>query len=161
MVPKSARITRRQALQASVAAAGFSAVCSAAPEGWSDSDLIQPKQLADRLANKNSPRAFILHVGFNVLYKSKHIPGSLYAGPGNKPEGLELLKSTVASIGKDREIILYCGCCPWDQCPNMKPAVALLRQLGYKNVKAVLIEKNFAANWVQMGYPVEGNTAGS
>lgn len=161
MVSQSKRVTRRQALQASAATVGWAALSAAAPEGWNDSDLIQPKELAARLAGRQGPKPLLLHVGFNVLYRSKHIPGSLYAGPCNKPEGLELLKSTVASITKDREIILYCGCCPWSQCPNMKPAVALLRQLGYKNVKAVLIETNFAADWVQKGYPVEGTTARS
>ena len=138
---------------------GMSAVSFAAPEGWSDSDLIQPKALADRLASNKGAKPTLLHVGFNVLYRSKHIPGSVYAGPGNKPEGLDVLKKAVAALPKDREIIVYCGCCPWVQCPNMKPAFALLREMGFKNLKALVIENNFAINWVQMGYPVEGNTA--
>ena len=155
------RFTRRQALQASVTQIGLSALSFAAPEGWNDSDLISPKELADRLAAKNGRKPMVLCVGFNVLYRSKHVPGSLYTGPGNKPEGLDLLKSTVASQTKDREIILYCGCCPWVHCPNMKPSFDLLRQLGYKNVKAVMIETNFATDWIQHGYPVEGNTTGA
>lgn len=154
----STAYTRRRALQASLTAVGLPALSPAAPEAWSDADLIQPKELAARLAGKGA-KPTILYVGFHVLYKSKHIPGAIYAGPGNKPEGLEVLKKAAAALPKDREIVIYCGCCPWAQCPNMKPAFPLLRQLGFKNLKALVIETNFAVNWVQMGYPVEGNTA--
>ena len=52
----------------------------------------------------------ILQIGPNVLYRSKHIPGAGYAGPASKPDGLELLKVTVAKLPRDREIVLYCGC---------------------------------------------------
>jgi rhodanese-related sulfurtransferase len=118
-----------------------------------DLPLIQPKEAAAALAAGNKP--VLLHVGFNVLYRSKHIPGSVYAGPGNKPEGLELLKNSVASIPKDREILLYCGCCPWDHCPNIRPAVELLKSMGFKQVRAVYLPSDFKADWIDKGYPVE------
>ena len=127
----------------------------AADAPWKDSDIVQPKDLAARITAKEN-KALIIHVGFTLHYKQKHIPGAIYAGPGNKPEGLEKLKSAVANIPKDREIILYCGCCPWEKCPNMKPSFAQLHDAGFRNVKAVVIEQNFGTNWVDLGYPVEG-----
>ena len=95
------------------------------------------------------------------MYKSKHIPGSVYAGPGSKEAGLDDLKKAVAGVAKDRQILLYCGCCPWDHCPNMKPAYSLLKSLGYTNIKVMEIPQNFAKDWVEKGYPVEGATTGS
>lgn len=124
----------------------------AAPAGWKDADLMTPAALAARL-KRNGAKPVLLHVGFHVLYRAKHIPDSIYAGPGNKPEGLEKLRQTVAAMPKTQEIVLYCGCCPWVHCPNMKPAFDLLKSLGYRNVKAVMLETNLSVDWVQKGYP--------
>jgi len=123
--------------------------------GWQDADLIQPKDFAARLADSKSAKPVILHVGFGILYRSKHIPHSIYVGPANKPEGLESMKKAVAALSKDQEIVIYCGCCPWEHRPNMKPAFALLRELGFKHVKALVIETNFPKNWIDLGYPFE------
>jgi len=112
--------------------------------------LIQPKQLAA----KGTPPA-IFHVGPNLLYRGKHIPGSVYAGPASTPAGLELLKEAAGKLARDREVVLYCGCCPWDKCPNVKPAMELFRQMGFTNVKAMFIENTFAKDWSEKGYPVE------
>jgi rhodanese-related sulfurtransferase len=113
--------------------------------------LIQPKELAARLEAK----PVVIQVGPNVLYRSHHIPGALFAGPGSKAEGLALLKAEAAKLAHDREIILYCGCCPWDRCPNVKPSMDLLKEMGFSNVKAMYVAENFKTNWIDAGYPVE------
>ena len=116
-----------------------------------DIALIQPPDLAARLAAKPA----IFQVGPNVLYRSKHIAGAAFAGPGSKPEGIALLKAAVEKLPRDREIVIYCGCCPWDKCPNIQPALDSLKQMGFTHVKALYIADNFKANWVDKGYPVE------
>ena len=134
--------------RAALVLAAAALACAAA----ADLALVQPKELADHLSAKPA----IFHVGFNTLWRNgKHIPGAVYAGPGNTAEGLESLKAAVAKLPKDREIVLYCGCCPWDHCPNIRPAFALLHDLGYTHVKALSIPVNFKANWIDAGYPVE------
>jgi rhodanese-related sulfurtransferase len=120
--------------------------------------LIQPGEVAAQLAT-NGARPALFHVGPNLLYRGKHIPGSLYAGPGSRAEGLEALKVAAGKLPRDREIILYCGCCPWSNCPNVKPAVELLKQMGFTRVKAMFVETNFAKDWIDKGYPVEAGTA--
>jgi len=125
---------------------------------WTAAEVIHTEDLAKQIHNKADAPA-VFQVGFNALYKSKHVPGSVYAGPGNKEEGLAELKKAVADVAKDRQIVLYCGCCPWDHCPNMKPAYSLLRSLGYTKIKVVEIPNSFAKDWVAKGYPVEGATA--
>jgi rhodanese-related sulfurtransferase len=116
-----------------------------------DLPLIQPKDLVAHLDAKPA----IFQVGPNVLYRSKHIPGAVYAGPGSKAEGIAMLKSAVANLAKSREIVIYCGCCPWDRCPNIQPAIAALKEMGFSNVKALYLETNFATNWIDQKYPVE------
>jgi thiosulfate/3-mercaptopyruvate sulfurtransferase len=111
---------------------------------------VVPGELAAHLKD-----ALVLQVGFNVLYRAAHIPGTDFAGPGSKPEGIELLKKAVAGQPHDRAIVLYCGCCPWDKCPNIRPAIAALHEMGFSNVKAVVIPENFKTDWIDKGYPTE------
>jgi hypothetical protein len=112
---------------------------------------VQPAEVAARLSAKPA----IFYVGPNVLYRSKHIPGAVYAGPGAKPEGLALLKAAVEKLPRDREIVIYCGCCPWDHCPNMRPAMEMMREMGFTNARGMYVPDNFKASWVDKGYPVE------
>jgi hypothetical protein len=94
-------------------------------------------------------------VAFPVLYRQKHIIHADFAGPGSKPEGLEALKTAVASTAKDSEIVLYCGCCPIVRCPNIRPAYKTLKDAGFTKVRVLNIPENFHTDWVAKGYPVE------
>lgn len=116
---------------------------------------ILPAALAAALAKTPAAeRPLLLHVGFHMLYVEAHIPGSVYAGPANAPEGLKRLKAAVAKVSKSRQILLYCGCCPWDHCPNIAAAYHQVRTLGFKNVKVLHLEDDFGTNWADPGYPV-------
>jgi rhodanese-related sulfurtransferase len=116
-------------------------------------DLIQPADLAASLQSA-SPKPLILQVGSHILFAEAHIPGAEYAGPTNQDAGLQILKDRVALLPKDTAIVLYCGCCPWDRCPNIAPAWNLLHTMGFTNLKVLYIADNFGSNWVAKGYPV-------
>src|SRR5256885_8015002 len=81
---------------------------------------IEPEALAKLLQTSKGERPVVLHVGFKNFYQQAKIPGSDYSGPGSTPEGLELLRQRVSSLQHKQLIVLYCGCCPWDKCPNAK-----------------------------------------
>jgi len=119
--------------------------------------LVQPKDLAAELASKGA-RPVIFHVGPNFLYRGKHIPGSEYAGAASSAAGLAALRAAAAKLPRDGEVIVYCGCCPWDHCPNIKPAVDSLKMMGFTRVRALYLETNFAKDWTEKGYPVEAGT---
>jgi rhodanese-related sulfurtransferase len=121
-----------------------------AAEPWTAGELLQPKEVA---ANLKKP--LLVYVGFNVLYRAAHIPGSVYGGPGSTAAGIGELKKAVAGQPKDREIVIYCGCCPWDKCPNTRPAFAALREMGYTHVKAMVLPENLKTDWTDKGYPIE------
>jgi hypothetical protein len=117
--------------------------------------LIQPEAL-NRLLQKAGPqKPLVLQVGSHVLFAQAHIPGSEYVGPGSQPSGLQALQDRVTSLARNQFIVLYCGCCPWNHCPNIEPAFAKLREMGFTNVKVLYLADNFGANWVNRGYPVE------
>jgi rhodanese-related sulfurtransferase len=132
-------------------AAGLAAVLVVAAAA--DLALVQPPELAARLAGKAAPAVFM--VGPNVLYRSKHIPGSVYAGPGQSEAGLAILKAEAGKLARDREVVVYCGCCPWDRCPNVKPAVELLKQMGFAKAKALYLGTGFKADWLDKGYAAD------
>lgn len=116
---------------------------------------IQPHELNRELHAGGADRPLVLQVGSRVLFEQAHIAGSEYAGPGSQDEGLKNLQSRVASLPRNRFIVLYCGCCPWNRCPNVEPAYKLLEGMGFTHLKVLYIEQNFGADWVQKGYPVE------
>jgi thiosulfate/3-mercaptopyruvate sulfurtransferase len=133
-------------------AAASGAVAASQPSG---ADLIAPAAVAARLSGHASARPSILYVGFGILYRSKHMPGAVFAGPAAKPEGMDALKHAAAGLPRDRELIVYCGCCPWDHCPNVRPALDALRAMGFKQVKVVEFPTSFLKDWIEKGYPVE------
>ena len=119
------------------------------------SQLIQPEALNHVLQTKGTEKPLLLQVGSHLLFDEAHIPGSVYAGAGSQPTGLQQLQSTVATLSKKKAIVLYCGCCPWNRCPNLGPAFKQLHDLGFTNVKALYLADNLGTDWVAKGYPVE------
>jgi rhodanese-related sulfurtransferase len=116
--------------------------------------LIQPEELNRELESR-SHAALVLQVGSRMLFDEGHIPGAEYAGPASRPEGLQVLRARVADLPRDRAVVIYCGCCPWDHCPNMGPAWALLQRMGFTHVRALYLADNFGADWVAKGYRAE------
>lgn len=115
--------------------------------------LVQPADWSAKVADGSAAGTLTLHVGFRTMFDQAHIPGSEYAGPGNSSAGLQALRDRVAGLEKDAPILIYCGCCPWDRCPNMASAHDALVELGFTNVKAMIIADNFGTDWVDKGYP--------
>lgn len=125
---------------------------------WPESAIVQPADLAKTLQSSGKKPAVIC-VAFPVLYRSKHITGAVFAGPGNRPEGIEALKKAVAGMAKDSDLVLYCGCCPMTQCPNIRPAYQTLRDMGFTRVRVLSIPTNMVADWYEKGYPSEAGSA--
>jgi rhodanese-related sulfurtransferase len=88
------------------------------------------------------------------MYDEAHIPGALYAGPTGKEDGIAQLKSAAGSLDKSKPVVIYCGCCPWEHCPNVAAAWKTLSELGFTKLKVLYIPNNFGADWAEKGYPV-------
>lgn len=124
-----------------------------AAEPWTAQELLQPAALAKRLTSGEKP--LMIYIGPAYLYRAKHITGSLDAGPASKPEGIEGLMKLVKGKPPATEIILYCGCCPMNVCPNIRPAVKALKEAGFKTVRLLEIPNRLAEDWTAKGYPAE------
>lgn len=118
------------------------------------SSLINPDELVRILQSAKSEKPLMIQVGSHVLYAQAHIPGSEYIGPASSESGLQLLRKRVEPLPRKRFIVLYCGCCPWSHCPNVKPADDALRAMGFTKVKVLFIPGNFGMDWVEKGFPV-------
>jgi thiosulfate/3-mercaptopyruvate sulfurtransferase len=126
-----------------------------AADPWTGDDVLRPEQVASRISTTSTSGPLVIHVGFPVMYRATHITGSVFAGPGSTPQGIDDLKKEVAGQPRSREIIIYCGCCPWDKCPNVRPAFALLHDLGFLNLKVMQIPESFKTDWIDKGFPTE------
>ena len=118
------------------------------------SHTITTYDLVKILQSPKADKPLLIHVGSHVLYTQAHIPNSEYIGPASDPSALQRLRTRVDSLPRNKFIVLYCGCCPWTHCPNMKPADDLLHSMGFTNAKSLYIPNNFGTDWVQKGYPV-------
>ena len=117
-------------------------------------DLLQPEDLERILRSSDGEKPLILQVGSHVLYAEAHIPRSEYAGPAGQDAGLQALQERVKGIERSKFIVLYCGCCPWNECPNIRRAYQQLQALGFTRVKVLYIATDFGTNWANKGYPV-------
>ncbi len=125
---------------------------SALPAG--SPQLINPEDLVKTLQAKKGTKPLIFNVGPYLLYVQAHIPGSEYLGAASTPQGLASLRDRVKALSPKTSIVLYCGCCPWNHCPNVAPAYAELQRLGFNNVKVLYIASNIGIDWVDKGYPI-------
>jgi len=116
--------------------------------------VISPEDLLKVLEATKGEKPLMLQVGSYVLYAQAHIPGSDYVGPVTNEVGLQQLRKRVESLPRKKFIVLYCGCCPWSHCPNVRPADDALRAMGFTNIKVLYLANNFGADWVAKGYPV-------
>ena len=82
------------------------------------------------------------------------IKGSIYIGPTKDQKNLDTFKTQLDKLPKDANIVIYCGCCPFDRCPNVRPAFELLNKMEFRNQKLLNLSHNVKADWIDKGYPV-------
>jgi thiosulfate/3-mercaptopyruvate sulfurtransferase len=118
------------------------------PVNWSDKQLMEPATLAATLkAGKNIPT--IISVGPGAI-----IPNSIDIGTMKETANLQKLKDQLSKLPKNTKIVVYCGCCPFEHCPNVRPAIAALKEMKFTNYFLLNIPKNIKTDWIDKGYPV-------
>jgi thiosulfate/3-mercaptopyruvate sulfurtransferase len=121
--------------------------------GIPSAHLITSEELVKVLRSTDS-KPLILNVGPQVLYQQAHIPQAEYMGDGSSEEGIARLRLRVEPLSRSAAIVVYCGCCPWQHCPNVRPAYAELERMGFTNVRVLKIDNDFGTDWVYKDYPI-------
>jgi hypothetical protein len=116
---------------------------------------MQPADLARELTGKSSSLPTVVFIGFRSLYVGGHIPGASFHGTASTKEGLAELKTWADTLPRSTDLIIYCGCCPMNKCPNIRPAYTTLSNMGFKKPRVLVIPTNFATDWADKGYPME------
>jgi len=116
---------------------------------WTADHLYDPQLLADKINQQQMNTILILCVGPDAL-----INGSVDIGPTQDPDHLIQLKNFLKEVPKDKEVIIYCGCCPFARCPNIRPAFQVLKEMGFKHPRLLNLPKNIKTDWLDKGYPL-------
>ncbi len=120
------------------------------------SQLVQPADLVRELASASAGgRPTILYVGFRTLFAGGHIPGATFHGSASTEQGLADIKKWAASLSRTTNLVIYCGCCPFERCPNIRPAFALFRDMGFTRVRVLELRTSFADDWAGKNYAIE------
>lgn len=118
-------------------------------EPWKPEQLMAPADLATIINNPAAPQPLIISIGPAALIKN-----SIAIGPAQEKESLNKLKKLLSTEKKDRKIVIYCGCCPFEHCPNIRPAFKLLNEMKFTGQKLLNLPRNVRADWIDKGYPL-------
>jgi len=116
---------------------------------WTQQQLLAPADLAKVLNDPKSPQPIIFSIGMQAIIK-----GSIDIGPAMAKENLDLLKQKLDKLPKNSNIVVYCGCCPFSRCPNVRPAMALLKSMQFTNYQLLNLPQNVKVDWIDKGYPM-------
>lgn len=105
---------------------------------WSSAELATPGEV--------TAGATVVYVGPKPLFERGHVPGAIFGGQAGSDDA--------QTLPKDRDVVIYCGCCPRTSCPNIRPAFTKLKSMGF-HVKVLDMPNNFHDDWEDQGHPVE------
>ena len=117
------------------------------PENWTSKQLIEPVELAKIITSeKDVPVIFSVGPGATI-------PKSIDIGMVRDKENLVKFKEKLNTLSKDANIVIYCGCCPYEHCPNVRPAIDVLKDMKFTNYKLLNLPHNIKTDWIDKGLP--------
>lgn len=118
-------------------------------EPWTENQLMPPAELAKLINDGNAHQPVVFSIGPGAIVK-----GSIDIGPAKEKDNLKTLKQQLSKLPKDTAIVIYCGCCPFQHCPNIRPAFELLNKMKFTNHKLLNLPKNIKVDWINKGFPM-------
>jgi thiosulfate/3-mercaptopyruvate sulfurtransferase len=116
---------------------------------WTAKQLMEPSELI-KIKDEKREEVFIYNLG-----PAGTIKGSVMIGSTSQKENLEKFQSALKEVPKDKKIVIYCGCCPFENCPNIRPAFSLLNELKFSNIYLINLPNNLKIDWIDKGYTLE------
>lgn len=127
-------------------------------EPWADTQLMNAETLAEMIQSGVDDLPIIIAInpdGMHRLDYEAGIEGAIWFGESENPENLAKLETFLQDVDRDAEIVLYCGCCPFAMCPNIRPAFSLLNNMGFVNHKLLDLPRNIVDDWIEKEYPMK------
>jgi len=115
---------------------------------WTQKELIEPSELA-QVINSHEKVPVIISVGPGAV-----IPNSIEVGMARDKANQEALKEKLKHYSRKTKVVIYCGCCPFEKCPNVRPALEVLREMKFTNYYLLDLPHNLKQDWIDKGYPV-------
>lgn len=114
---------------------------------WTANELLQPGILAQMINTNKKVRIYNIGV-------VQDIKGAINVGAASKQESLKKFAQAIKASPKDEMIVVYCGCCPFDKCPNIRPAFQLLKAQKFSKPYLLNLSTNLKTDWIAKGYPL-------
>lgn len=127
----------------------FSLLIQAQPNSFKPEQLIQPAKLSEVYSKPLSAQPLILNMGVE-----RNIKNAVEVGIVSSPSKYQKLVEVMKKVPKDRELVVYCGCCKLEDCPNVPLALEKLSSLGYKKVKVLNLTTGINEDWIDKKYPM-------
>jgi thiosulfate/3-mercaptopyruvate sulfurtransferase len=118
-------------------------------EPWTAKQLLAPEDLARIINDPTAKQPIIFSIGPAAIIKN-----SIDIGSVKEKENLDKLKEELKALSRDADIVIYCGCCPFEHCPNIRPVFKLLNKMKFTNHKLLNLEHNIKMDWLNKNYPV-------
>ena len=117
------------------------------PVNWTPNQLMEPSQLA-KIIKDDKKVPLIFSIGPGAIIKK-----STDFGMAKEKENIAAFKKKLATLPKNANMVIYCGCCPFDHCPNVRPAIDVLKEMKFTNYKLLNLPHNVKTDWIDKGYP--------
>ncbi len=127
-------------------------------EPWTAAQLMNTEFLAEMIQSDAVDLPIIIAInpdGMHRLGYEAGIEGAIWFGESENPENLAKLQTFLQDEERDAEIVVYCGCCPFAMCPNIRPAFSLLNNMGFTHHKLLDLPRNIVDDWIEKGYPMK------
>ncbi len=138
------------ALSTSAAAQTFGRDVQLQKDPWTKQQLMEPSVLASILNNPKASKPLIFNIGV-----VENIRGARHMGGASEHENLERFKQAIAKLPANSQVVIYCGCCPFSRCPNIRPAFKAMQAAGLKNGRLLNLATNIKVDWINRGYPLQ------
>lgn len=116
---------------------------------WTKNELIEPATLAAMIKNPKADKPLIFNIGV-----VDDIKGAKNMGASSEKENLARFKKTLSKLPKNTPMVVYCGCCPFDRCPNIRPAFQAMKDGGFSKGLLLNLPTNVKTDWISKGYPL-------
>lgn len=134
----------------------FHRIFASSHDPWPNVDVI-PAQLLNEQILGNAPPEVVCVSSLSLYQNTRILRARHLCEPWATPTlNSELERANRLSGRATRDIVLYCGCCEFKTCPNIRRAYVSLTGLTTRKIKVLFLPVNLRDDWIDKGFASEG-----